>query len=229
MSRKLGFTALVILLLGGLALLGHWMSARDLFDANTLFAMLQGSLAWRDEPWAGAVVVSAFLVASLVLFPLSVLVVLAGLLFGPWWGFLYSLIGTLIGSIVTFWLGRWLGRDALVRYGGAPVIKMSRYLAGRGVRTMTILNLLPLAPFTLTNLLAGAFHIRFRDYMLGTLVGATPGLAGIILLSSHLGTLLTAQDRQEIAWAAGGIAAGLALLYGLKRYADTRQQRRRRT
>ncbi|MCE8017616.1 VTT domain-containing protein [Halomonas sp. MCCC 1A17488] len=226
MSRKV---LLVLAVLVTLALLGfawQWLAERDMFDANTLFGMLQGSLAWRDRPWAGAVVITTFVAASLVLFPLSVLVVLAGLIFGSVWGFVYSLIGTLLGAIATFWLGRWLGRDALLRYGGRRLLGLSRYLAGRGVRTITVLNLLPLAPYTLTNLLAGAFHIRFRDFLLGTFIGATPGLAGIILLSSQLGTLLTAEDRHELAWAAGGIAVGLALLYGLKRYADGRQRRR---
>ncbi|RDB43067.1 DedA family protein [Halomonas sp. DQ26W] len=220
---------LILVSLAALVLLGllwQWLTARDLFDANTLFSLLQESLAWRDQPWAGAVVVAVFLAASVVLFPLSVLVVLAGLIFGPVWGFVYSFIGTLLGAIATFWLGRWLGRDALLRYGGKRLLGLSRYLAGRGVRTITLLNLLPLAPYTLTNLLAGAFHIRFRDYLLGTLIGATPGLAAIILLSSQLGSLLSAEDRQELAWAGGGIVAGLALLYGLKRYADARQRRR---
>ncbi|WP_104204683.1 TVP38/TMEM64 family protein [Billgrantia saliphila] len=209
-----------------LGLLWQWLAANDLLDANTLLALMQGSLAWRDTPWAGAVVVSAYLVASLTMFPLSVLVVLTGLLFGPVWGFIYSFIGTLAGSVVTFWLGRRLGRDALLRHGGTRLHGLSRYLAGRGIRTMTLVSLLPLAPFTLTNMMAGAFHIRFRDYMLGTIIGLTPGLAGIILLGSQLGTLLTAEDRHELAWAAGGIVAGLALLYGIKRWADRRRQRR---
>lgn len=227
MSRKV---TLILALIGALVLLGflwHWLAARDMFDADTLLAMLQGSLAWRDTPWAGAVVVAAFLIASLAFFPLSVLVVLTGLLFGPVWGFVYSLLGTLAGSVVTYWLGRKLGRDALLHYGGAYLRGVSRFLSRRGVRTMTLLNLLPLAPFTLTNLLAGAFRIRFRDYMLGTFIGATPGLAGIILLSSQLGTLLAAEDRRELLWALGGIIVGLALLYALKRYANARQRRRR--
>ena len=227
MSRKV---SLILALIGALILLGllwHWLAARDMFDADTLLAMLQGSLAWRDAPWAGAVVVGTFVIASLVFFPLSVLVVLTGLLFGPVWGFVYSLLGTLAGSVVTYWLGRKLGREALLHYGGAYLHGVSRFLSRRGVRTMTLLNLLPLAPFTLTNLLAGAFRIRFRDYMLGTFIGATPGVAGIILLSSQLGTLLAAEDRRELLWAAGGIIVGLALLYALKRYANARQRRRR--
>ncbi|KAA0012848.1 TVP38/TMEM64 family protein [Billgrantia pellis] len=226
MSRSVLLVLVSLAVLVPLGLLWQWLAANDLLDANTLFALMQGSLSWRDAPWAGAVVVGAYLVASLTMFPLSVLVVLTGLLFGPVWGFLYSFVGTLAGSVVTFWLGRRLGRDALLRHGGSRLHGLSRYLAGRGIRTMTLVSLLPLAPFTLTNMMAGAFRIRFRDYMLGTVFGLTPGLAGIILLSSQLGTLITAEDRRELAWAAGGIVAGIALLYALKRWADRRRQRR---
>lgn len=226
MLRKVFIVLAVLAVLALLGLLWHWLAARDMFDARILLNMLQASLTWQHQPWAGAVVVVAFIAASLVFFPLSVLVVLAGLLFGPLWGFLYALLGTLASAIATFWLGRWLGHDALLRYGGRRLLNLSRYLAGRGVRTMTLLNLLPLAPYTLTNLLAGAFHIRFRDYMIGTFIGATPGVAGIILLSSQLGSLLTAENRYELAWAVGGIAASLLLLYVLKRYADARRRRR---
>lgn len=226
MSRKIFLLLLALVFLVALGLLWQWLAARDLLDANTLFALMQGSLAWRDMPWAGAVVVGAYLVASLTLFPLSILVILTGLLFGPVWGFIYSLIGTLAGSVLTFWLGRRLGRDALLRHGGTRLQGLSRYLAGRGIRTMTLVSLLPLAPFTLTNMMAGAFHIRFRDYMLGTIIGLTPGLAAIILLGSQLGTLLTAENRRELAWAAGGILAGIALLYALKRWADRRRRHR---
>lgn len=226
MSRKVLLVLVALVFLALLGFLWQWLAARDLLNANTLFALMQGSLSWRDSPLAGAVVVVAFLAASLTMFPLSVLVVLAGLLFGPVWGFVYSFIGTLAGSVVTFWLGRRLGRDALLRHGGTRLQRLSRYLAGRGIRTMTLVSLLPLAPFTLTNMMAGAFRIRFRDYMLGTIIGLTPGLAGIILLGSQLGTLLTAENRRELIWGAGGIVVAIALLYGLKRYADRRRRRR---
>ncbi|MFW3615929.1 TVP38/TMEM64 family protein [Billgrantia antri] len=226
MSRKVLLVLVAFVLLALLGFLWQWLAARDLLDANTLFALMQGSLSWRDSPLAGAVVVAAFLAASLTMFPLSVLVVLAGLLFGPVWGFVYSFVGTLAGSVVTFWVGRRLGRDALLRHGGTRLQRLSRYLAGRGIRTMTLVSLLPLAPFTLTNMMAGAFRIRFRDYMLGTVIGLTPGLAGIILLGSQLGTLLTAENRRELVWGAGGIVIAIVLLYGLKRYAERRRRRR---
>lgn len=226
MSRSLAVILVVLAVLATLGLLWQWLATEDLLNAQTLYTLLQGSMAWRDSAWAIVIVVAIYIGTSLVLFPLSVLVALTGLMFGPWWGFGYSLAGTLAASVFTYWVGRRLGRDALLRHGGRRLQGLSRYLAGRGVRTMTVVSLLPLAPFTLTNMLAGAFHLRFRDYMLGSLIGIVPGIAGMTLLGSQFGSLVTAENRQELMWSLGGIVAGIALLYGLKRYADHRRHAR---
>ena len=44
-----------------------------------------------------------------------------------------------------------------------------------------------IAPFTLVNLFAGASHIRFRDYLLGTAISMTPGT---LAMASLAGTAL---------------------------------------
>ncbi|MCK2184178.1 TVP38/TMEM64 family protein [Halomonas getboli] len=225
MSRSLGLIALTLTLLVSLGLLWQWLAMQDLLTVDSLMALAKGSVAWRDAPWAVLVVMAVYAGASLVMFPLSLLVALTGLLFGPWWGFGYALAGTLSASVLTWWVGRKLGRDALLRYGGQRLKGMSRYLSGRGIRTMTLVNLLPLAPFTLTNMMAGAFHLRFRDYMIGSTLGILPGLAGVTLLGSQLGQLAAAESRKEVIVALGGLALGAGLLFGLKRWADRRRRR----
>ncbi|MFG6177614.1 TVP38/TMEM64 family protein [Halomonas sp. THAF12] len=225
MSRSLGILAAALTLLVALGLLWQWLAMQDLLTVDTLLTLAKGSVAWRDASWAVLVVMAVYAGASLVMFPLSLLVALTGLLFGPWWGFGYALAGTLAASVLTWWVGRKLGRDALLRYGGKHLKGLSRYLSGRGIRTMTVVNLLPLAPFTLTNMMAGAFHLRFRDYMIGSTLGIVPGLAGVTLLGSQLGELATAESRQEVIVALGGLVLGVGLLYGLKRWAQNRRRR----
>ncbi len=44
------------------------------------------------------------------------------------------------------------------------------------VLAMVVLRLVPVAPFTLVNLVAGASRIRLRDCLLGTAIGMTPGI-----------------------------------------------------
>jgi uncharacterized membrane protein YdjX (TVP38/TMEM64 family) len=47
-------------------------------------------------------------------------------------------------------------------------------------------RIVPIAPFVIINLVAGASHIRFRDYLLGTALGMAPGIAGITLFADGL-------------------------------------------
>jgi uncharacterized membrane protein YdjX (TVP38/TMEM64 family) len=59
------------------------------------------------------------------------------------------------------------------------VNKISRHLARRGVLAVIAIRIIPVAPFSIVNLVAGASHIRFRDFLLGTVIGELPGLLGI--------------------------------------------------
>ncbi|MEQ6916240.1 TVP38/TMEM64 family protein [Halomonas aquatica] len=223
MSHRLTIVTGLLVTLVALGLLWQWLAMQELLTVEALMALVKGAVAWRDAPWAVLVVMAVYAGASLVMFPLSLLVALTGLLFGPWWGFGYALAGTLAASVLTWWVGRRLGRETLMRHGGRRLNGLSRYLSGRGIRTMTLVNLLPLAPFTLTNMMAGAFRLRFRDYMIGSLLGIAPGLAGVTLLGSQLGQLATADTHGELLWAAGGLLVGIALLVGLKRWSDRRR------
>ncbi|WP_252107222.1 MULTISPECIES: VTT domain-containing protein [unclassified Halomonas] len=221
--KGLGLVALLVTLAFGWRWLQHsgYMSAQGLNDA------IEYVSRWRDAPWMFAAVLVVYNATLLVMFPLTLLVVATGLLFGPAWGLFYATIGTLSFSVLSYWIGHWLGRDALMDYGGRHLRGLSGYLSKRGIRTMIVINVLPLAPFPLTNMLAGAFHLRFRDYMIGSTIGIVPGLAAVILLGSQLGALLTAASKREVAFALGGLALGAVLLYALKRYADARAARRK--
>ncbi|MDW5377822.1 TVP38/TMEM64 family protein [Halomonas sp. HP20-15] len=227
MNRSLGLVIALLLGLIGLGLLWQWLAMNDALTPQRLMETTRYALSWRDSPWAVPVVMGVYVGATLMVFPLSILVAVTGLLFGPLWGFGYALAGTLLASAVTYWVGRKLGREVLLRHGGKHLNGLAKRLAGRGIRTMTVVNLLPLAPFTLTNMMAGAFHLRFRDYMVGSLIGIIPGLVGVTLLGSQLKQLITAENRGELAWALGGITLGVLVLVALKRYADRKQRSRR--
>lgn len=215
---------LALIAMGGM---WQWLAMHDLLSVDALLTLSSDNQAWRDAPWAVLVVMLVYAGLSLVMFPLSLLVAATGLIFGPWWGFAYALAGTLTASALNWWVGRWVGRDALLRYGGKRLHGLSRYLSGRGIRTMTLINLLPLAPFTLTNMMAGAFRLRFSSYMIGSVIGIVPGLAGVTLLGSQLGELITADSGSDMFYAVGGLVAGVAVLCALKLWADRRQRRRK--
>jgi len=95
---------------------------------------------------------------------------------------------------------------------------VSRRLARGGVRAVTRARLLPLAPFTIVNLIAGASRVRMRDYLVGTAAGMVPGIVVFALFGDRLRHAVRARDASSFALL-GGVAAGLiAIGLALHRY-----------
>src|SRR3546814_10069304 len=90
-----------------------------------------------------------------------------------------------------------MGRDALRRLGGATLNRLSERLGERGIVSMAIIRIVPFAPFSVVNLLAGATHIRFSDFMLGTALGTAPGALALILLGDRLAEVMRNLDRKS--------------------------------
>lgn len=51
---------------------------------------------------------------------------------------------------------------------------------------MIIVRMLPLAPFTVVNVVAGASHIGARDFMIGTAIGMTPGIIATVVFVDRI-------------------------------------------
>jgi phospholipase D1/2 len=177
----------ILFLLGllGLAAAWRWTPLGEWIDWQTLMAV---GARVRDNGAAPFIVLSAYVVGSLVMFPVTVLIVATAFTFGPASGFFYSLTGCVLSAIVTYGLGRGLGRDMVARLAGSRVNRLSRRLAQHGVITMGTVRIIPIAPFTVVNLVAGASHIRFKDFVLGTLLGMAPGIAAVTLFGHQLET-----------------------------------------
>ena len=171
-----GSTGLLALIL--LAGLWHWTPLRDLINVTSLVASLEEV---ANGPIALLVTVGGFLVGGVLVMPVMALIAVTILAFGPWWGFWYALIGMTASALLTFGIGRLLGRRLMDHLSGSWVHRISRTLAKKGVLTVVTVRMLPVAPFSILNAVAGASHIRTRDFVVGTLLGELPGLIGLAL------------------------------------------------
>ncbi|HEY7128129.1 MAG TPA: VTT domain-containing protein [Nitrospira sp.] len=166
---------LALILLAGL---WHWTPLRALMDVSSMAAFLENV---ADGPTALLITVAGFLIGGILVMPVMVLIAVTILAFGPWWGFWYALIGMTASALLTFGIGRMLGRRLMDHLSGSWVHRISRTLAKKGVLTVVTLRMLPVAPFSILNAVAGASHIRAWDFFLGTVVGELPGLLGLAL------------------------------------------------
>ncbi|NIP73754.1 MAG: hypothetical protein GWO16_12320 [Gammaproteobacteria bacterium] len=209
--RGARYAAIVIALLL-VAAAWRWTPLRE-------YAQIDDVQRWlhriQGHPLAPAVVMVAYLAAGLVAFPITLMVGATVVIFGPWVGFLYALVGSLLSAVATYALGQYLGAGPLERFAGPRIARLSGWLVHQGLLTVLALRIVPVAPFTVVNVVAGASRIRFLDFFLGTLLGMLPGLVGIALFVDRL--IAALRDPGWIAYAtvvALGvmIAAALVLL-----------------
>jgi uncharacterized membrane protein YdjX (TVP38/TMEM64 family) len=225
-SRRLGRRAWLVLG-SGLALMGAlamvWTNPDVLAWINpSHLVSLAGD--WAQGPLAPPLAILAIVLLGLTGFPVLIIILTVGLLFDTWLALAINVIGVNASAALLFGLGTVLGRDAVERFGGRAIPALSKRLAKQGAATVAALRNLPIAPFTLVNLICGATHIRFRDYMLGTLLGMGPGIIALSFLGDRLARSLKNPDLATLGGLAGVavITAGLAHLF--QRWAEKRSE-----
>lgn len=167
----------------------------------------------RAAPWGPAAMVAAFLAGGLVAVPVTVLLMLAGVAFGLFKGLAVGLAGATASGIATFLLGRWLGRDRVRRLAGRRMNRVIRAMPRRGIHVIVMLRLLPVASYTVVNLVAGAARTRPLDFLLGSLLGMAPVAAALVLFGDRVAAVL----RDPSSFNIGVLAALTAALVGMER------------
>lgn len=182
-ANRMARTAILVLLLAALAAAWRWTPLRDWLDIGLLVGMADRLEA---APFTPLAVIGAYVVAGLIVMPVTVLIAVTGIVFGPVFGALYALAGGLASAAVTYAIGRRLGRDTVRRLAGGRLNRISKQLARRGVLAIAVVRMLPLAPFTIVNVVAGASHIGLRDFLLGTVLGMTPGILATVVFVDRI-------------------------------------------
>ena len=211
-----GRLALLLLYLAVLGLV--WMAWRDpnwrvLLSPVVLAQFGREVLAWPLGPlW----VLLAYVVAVVLAMPVLALITLGVLIFGPWPGMAYALAGMVAGAVVTYGVGRLTGAQVLDRLLRGRLRLMSTHLHRRGLWTIVLLRVLPVAPFIVVNLGAGALRVRLRDYVLGTALGLLPGTVLISLFMRQVQQAV--RTATPGAWLAlgGGVLLVVGALWWLR-------------
>lgn len=184
-STKRTLIMLVAILVSVLLLAAgwRWTPLREWVDIEAIL----NSLAALRGDWLAPVIVSIiYILGGLIAIPVTLMIVSTGIAFGAFYGFAYALLGAGMSAIVTYAIGQALGHDMLRRFSHRWVARVSRRLAQQGLLAIITLRVIPVAPFSVINLVAGASHIRFRDFMVGTLLGMTPGTLALTVFSDQV-------------------------------------------
>jgi uncharacterized membrane protein YdjX (TVP38/TMEM64 family) len=182
-------------------------SARYGIGIILVAAAVVASIFLPVAPWALAVVewvhdagaagvglyALAYVVATLLFLPGSVLTIGAGFAYGPLLAILLVSPVSVLAATVAFLAGRSIARPWVARRMAEDprFASIDAAVGDSGFLIVLLLRLSPLVPFNLLNYALGLTRIRLRDYVLASWIGMLPGT----LLYVYLGSLVTSASE----------------------------------
>lgn len=129
---------------------------------------------------APLIYILCFTLLPIAFFPVPVLALAAGLLFGFIPGTIYTMVGATLNSAIMFFMAKVLAKDAVTSLLQKKLPeKWSSFLVDlddkKGFGVIFILRLIPAIPYNLINYGAGLTSIKFSNYILATFLGILPG------------------------------------------------------
>jgi phospholipase D1/2 len=210
--RRIWIAVAILTALFGMAMAWKWTPLAEQIDVGKITTW---ALSLRNNPALPLIILTAYIVGSLLLVPITVLIIATALVFGPVMGLVYSLAGCLIGAGITYAMGYFLGRDFVHRIAGSKRWEHVEHKIGQaGIIAVATVRLLPVAPFTIVNVISGAFQVPIRDYVLGSLLGLAPGILIINLFARQMENAIRNPGVGSFALLAGLIMiSGFAVLW----------------
>ena len=184
------------LLITACALAACWrfVPVEEWSKSAELLSLLQ---EMRTNSLAPLIVISFYVIGGLLIFPVIVLIPLTAFVLGPLSGFFYSAVGLFANASVVYALGYFVGLKTIQQLPGTRTHQLSQRLSRNGFLTITTLRILPVAPFTVISLIAGASHINYREYIFGSLLGIAPALAIMTLVGNQLAKTIVNPDAKN--------------------------------
>src|SRR5215471_11008302 len=102
--------AMILLCLAAVAIVWRWASVHTFIDYDTIGDWIPTS---TDSSLAPLWIAGVFTLATLVLAPVTLLIIAIGATFGPVLGFTYALGGSMVSAIVHYGLGRIAGKETV--------------------------------------------------------------------------------------------------------------------
>ncbi|MDP2681774.1 MAG: TVP38/TMEM64 family protein [Deltaproteobacteria bacterium] len=103
------------------------------------------------------------------------LTIVAGTLFGPWYGTIYVAIGGAGSTVVGFYMTRWFGRKWVEQFlkGREKMLKVDEKMEKAGFKTTLMLRLFSL-PWDIVSYSAGLSRVKFMDFYIASLIALIP-------------------------------------------------------
>ena len=154
----------------------HGVHLRDLTPFRIREFIL--SYGW----WAPVVYLSVY-GQPVIPLPASIMIMAAGLAFGPIAGSLLAIAGSMVRALIQFGLVRVLGRDTVRHVLKGRLATLEAAVGRHGFQTVLAIRLIPTGmPFDLQNVALGLSPVSLTAYTIATLVAMIPATIVFVIV-----------------------------------------------
>lgn len=122
-----------------------------------------------ENPAGPLIFIVLYTLRPIFLFSAAVLSIGGGVLFGPIWGVIYTLVGSNLGATLAFFIGRFFGEGLNTDLGG-----WGDRMRKNSFESVFLMRLMFL-PYDLVNYAAGFLRINYWAFLTATVLGSIPG------------------------------------------------------
>ena len=214
--RKLWIAAAAIgSLLLALVLAWRFTPLGEAFSAEHVESTLE---AISGRWWTPLLLAALFTPAALVMFPRPILTLAAVAVFGFAKGFAISMAGVLASAMVFYVVGTRIDAKKLEKKAGPRMGRIRKLLQKEGLMAVTVVGLLPVAPFTLEMLVFGALRVKVHHVLIGVFIAMLPGMLGTTVLGHQVIAAVKGGEHVNPWIIAGTIAALVAIGFATHRW-----------
>jgi uncharacterized membrane protein YdjX (TVP38/TMEM64 family) len=196
--RRLALPIALLLVMAAAYALGlqHYLSLQAIVENRAILE----AFTMQNRLLALLVFMAIYVVAVALSFPgASVLTVLGGLLFGWVVTGCAVILSATLGAVIIFLVVKTALGGALVRKAGPGLAKVAAGFNEDALNYLLFLRLVPLFPFWLVNIAAGAANVPLRTFILATFVGIVPATFTFAYLGEGLDSIIAAQSAARAA------------------------------
>lgn len=205
----------ILATLGGIALLAILVLTIDPLRSGIGDAVsgdtedLRGDL--RGLGFGGVMIAFTLAIAHVVVwYPAEILDTAVGYVYGFWGGLVLVMVGWVANGLLAYWVGRHAARPLLYRFAGHErFARLEAMVEAGGVTLLLGMRLVPVIPFSLFSMAAGAARADLFTFVWTTAVGYLPLTAIFVYLGSRLETL---SPTDPVLWIGAAVLIGLLLV-----------------
>jgi uncharacterized membrane protein YdjX (TVP38/TMEM64 family) len=218
MNWKKGITIVSILIIASLVISYFTIDEFKNF-IDKAYTILSSGDKRRISEWVnqfgfwGPLLIVVIMIAQmfLIVIPSPLIMVIAVLAYGAWWGSMISYSSVFVASSVGYWSGRAAG-DSLIDklLGKSKREKTTEYVERYGVWAVILTRVSPFLSNDAISFIGGLIRMGYVKFMMATTIGIIPLIGLIAFLGEDMDTL-----KNSLYWISGiGIVIlGIYILY----------------